>query len=367
MASPLASSTVPRVSTSHGSSIILFGGPSSERLVSVASAQHISRVLPEARCWFWAPDGRVTEVSRESLQAHERPFERPFFPGSTGTLSPAAGSWPDCERAFDHCPADTVVILALHGSGGEDGHIQRILEDRRLCFTGSSAAASMLAFDKAAAKKVLRKNGIRVAESEVVSGQDLPGAERLLRALRDRTGRAVMKPVADGSSNGVCFIADEASIHTALGLLRKDPAVIYLGELFVQGTELTVGVHDTASGSRALPVSEVRMDAGRNFDYAGKYLGKGTVELTPAEIPDSVRDAAQHVALVAHRAIGCYGYSRTDMIVDSEGPVFLEINNLPGMTQASFIPQQLAAAGISMKDFLERQIELARTRFKDRT
>ncbi len=347
--------------------ILLFGGPSSERLVSVASAQHISQILPEARCWFWALDGRVTEVSREHLQAHERPFERPFLPSSTGAGAQSADSWPNCEQAFDHCRADTVVILALHGSGGEDGQIQRILEARRLCFTGSSAAASVLAFDKAASKRVLQKSGIRVAESEVLNGRDLLAAERSLRELRDRTGRAVMKPVADGSSNGVCFIADETSIQTALELLRNDPAVLYLGEVFVQGTELTVGVYDTVSGPRPLPVSEVRMDAGRNFDYAGKYLGKGTLELTPAEIPDSVRDAVQHVALVAHRAIGCSGYSRTDMIVDREGPVFLEINNLPGMTKASFIPQQLAAAGISMKDFLERQIELARTRFKDRT
>ena len=116
------------------------------------------------------------------------------------------------------------------------------------------------------------------------------------------------------------------------------------------------------------------MDEGRTFDYEGKYLGKGALELTPAPVSDDVASAAQSVALTAHEALGCYGYSRTDVIIpdrpdrpdprdgDDRDPVFLELNTLPGLTAASFIPQQLEAAGIAMDAFLARQIELARSR-----
>ena len=337
--------------------IILFGGPSNERLVSVASAQHITQILPEAKCWFWAVNGRIHSVSHEKLQAHERPFEREFSPGP-------GESWHDCERAFDSCSPQTVMVLALHGAGGEDGQVQRWLEERRICFTGSSAEVSHLAFDKAAAKEVLRRNGVRVPDSAVVSGRNPAEAQEALERLFHSTKRTVMKPVSDGSSHGIYFIDNEVSLQAALQQLKAQPEILYLCETFIAGTELTVGVYDTENGARPLPVSEVRLDQGRNFDYAGKYLGKGTIELTPAEVSEEVREAAQKVALLAHQSIGCRGYSRTDMIVDRDGPVFLEINNLPGMTRASFIPQQLACAGISMKDFLEGQIALARTRYE---
>jgi D-alanine-D-alanine ligase len=130
----------------------------------------------------------------------------------------------------------------------------------------------------------------------------------------------------------------------------------------VTGTELTVGVVDDRSGTRALPASEVRVEAGRAFDYEGKYLGKGTREITPAEVAAEVSQAAQRVALAVHRALGCEGYSRTDVICGANGAVFLEINTLPGLTRMSFIPQQLAAEGTAMRAFLEEQIALARRR-----
>ena len=126
------------------------------------------------------------------------------------------------------------------------------------------------------------------------------------------------------------------------------------------------------------------MDEGRTFDYEGKYLGKGSVELTPAPVSNDVANVAQSMALTAHEALGCFGYSRTDIIIedlgedlgedrgedrgevpgDDRGPVFLELNTLPGLTAASFIPQQLEAAEISMEAFLVRQIELARSRLR---
>jgi D-alanine-D-alanine ligase len=124
-----------------------------------------------------------------------------------------------------------------------------------------------------------------------------------------------------------------------------------------------VGVVEGPGGSlRALPCSEVRLDEGFAFDFEGKYLGRGTTEVTPAEVEPALAQAAQALAITAHRALGCEGYTRTDLILTARGPVYLETNTLPGLTRRSFIPQQLAAEGTSVQAFLEGQLALARAR-----
>ena len=226
---------------------------------------------------------------------------------------------------------------------------------------------SRRAFDKVEAERLLAEQGVRTPLSEVVFGRKISEAEAVLKRMRQKHGRVVVKPVADGSSHGLCVIDDDASLSRALDQLRSASACPHLVEEYIRGREITVGVIDTEQGTRALPASEVVLDQGRRFDYAGKYLGHGTKEITPANIPASLCSAVQNQAILAHKAVGCLGYSRTDMIVDGSKPVFLEINNLPGLTRASFIPQQLAAAGISMTDFLNRQIALAKNRYKKTT
>jgi D-alanine-D-alanine ligase len=171
----------------------------------------------------------------------------------------------------------------------------------------------------------------------------------------------VAKPVAGGSSVGLQLIGNVAEAQRAAAAIAA-AGEEYLAEAFVSGTELTVGVVDDERGTRALPASEVRVEQGRAFDYDGKYLGRGTREITPAEVPAAVSTAAQRVAVAVHQALGCEGYSRTDVICTPTGPVFLEINTLPGLTRMSFVPQQLAAEHTSMSDFLEGQIALARRR-----
>ena len=113
-------------------------------------------------------------------------------------------------------------------------------------------------------------------------------------------------------------------------------------------------------GAFALPVIEVEVDPGYAFNYAGKYHGTGTREICPANIPDALRDEAQRVAVTAHEALGCHGYSRTDLIAGLDGVYFLELNTLPGLTKSSLVPQQLHTAGIDMRTFLEKQMELAK-------
>ena len=336
--------------------VILFGGGGSERRVSVASAQHLITLLPEARSWFWAPEGPVFDIRQESLMAHEKPFEQDFVP-TTPVLAASL------KEALDHVAPTTTFVLALHGGQGEDGTVQTWFEERRLPFTGSSAEASAKAFDKNVAKRIIALAGGSIAPSILFAGEDLAEARPALKKMLQEAGRLVLKPVADGSSAGLFFIDTEAQLSKVEEELVQTPSVRYLAEPFLTGTELTVVTIDTSEGPRALPASEVRLERGRTFDFAGKYLGAGSQEITPAEVSTEAHTAAGALAVLAHQALGCRGYSRTDMIYTDHGPVFLELNNLPGLTRVSFIPQQLQAAGLTMAGFLADQIALARSRY----
>jgi D-alanine-D-alanine ligase len=331
--------------------IVLFGGRSDERHVSVASAQNVVRTLNAPRdretarprdlvlAWFWAPNGAVYDVNRDELLAHLNPFTNDFQPSR-----PAI--WPDLEMALDTLPVDDpVFLLALHGGEGEDGTVQRLMEARGIAFTGSGSEASAAAFDKERAKEIVKER-VRVAESRLVEN------DRTIAEMLERYGKIVLKPLAGGSSRGLFFV-DRGNEIPALDNIP------YMVEQFIAGRELTVGVID---GPFPLPVIEIETDPGVTFDYEGKYLGKGTREICPAKISDAMRDEAQSISIAAHLALGCEGYSRSDLIAGEDGVYFLELNTLPGLTTSSLVPQQLHEAGISFRDFLEQQVAIARER-----
>lgn len=332
--------------------LLVFGGTSSERRVSVASAQHLVSVLGACRSWFIAPDGAVHECSAKDLAQHEQPFERDFQP-----QSPAFA--PGLEQAILGLDdRSTVFVLALHGGAGEDGTIQALFEAQNLAFTGSGSRASAAAFDKSVAKALVAERGVRTVPGFVLHESDAVAMERALRELYGRHGSLVLKPVADGSSVGlhaVLTLADVAGAASAMASQRR----AYLAEPFVRGTEVTVGVVDRKGSPHALPPTEIRVEQGRMFDYEGKYLGHGTQEITPAEISETGWEQACQAAIIAHQALGCEGYSRTDLILVDDEPVFLEINTLPGLTRASLIPQELRAEGSTMADFVAEQVEIA--------
>jgi len=334
--------------------VILFGGSSSERLVSVASAQNVSAHLPDAEPWFWSKEGAVTRVDRAQLAAHQRPFETEFVPAGPPT-------WPSLDAAVKAAGQGKVFFLALHGGDGENGVTQRLLEGHGVAFTGSDSRASADAFDKARAKELAAAKGARIAEAISIPPAGATAIAATLTSLLKRAPRWVLKPQADGSSHGLVHLTSPAEVDAAAKTLA-DLKLAYLAETFVAGRELTVGVVDGKDGPEALPVSEVKLVPGGAFDYQGKYLGRGTEEITPADLSPADWKQAQALGVLTHRAVGCYGYSRTDMILTPDGPVLLEINTLPGMTKASFIPQQLAVAKRSVKDFLDQQLQLARLR-----
>lgn len=343
-------------SRAAGAIVILFGGSSDERRVSVASAQNVSRELGGAALWFLSREGAIHDCPPAELAAQTRPFETEFTPRGParyGSLAEALDIAANRGLAF---------FLALHGGEGEDGTLQRDFESRGIAFTGSGADASAKAFDKRRAKEIVARSAIRVSREAEVTGTDPEGVRRALVAMFDTYGDVILKPVAGGSSIGLHRVRESKKVAAVAEEIVKAGNVRYLIEPFITGREMTVGVVEEGGELRALPPSEVRLASDRDFDYEGKYLGKGSIEITPAEIPPEATMACQRVAILSHKALGCAGYSRTDMILTDTGPVYLETNTLPGLTKASFIPQQLAAAGIPFPKFLAEQLGIARKR-----
>lgn len=334
--------------------ILLFGGSSDERHVSVATAQSVGRTLGNPLCWFWASYGAVYDVPVSEVLAHERPFEIDFDP-----KRPAI--WPTLEQALDTLPVDDpVFFLGLHGGSGEDGTVQTMMERRGIPFTGSGSAASAAAFDKGHAKELLRGK-VKIAESRIVGVSDEETIRSAVDTMLERYERIVLKPLAAGSSRGLFFVNRGDDLDPIIEKVAK-LKLAYIIEQFIKGRELTVGVIDRDGEPFALPVVEIEVDAGQSFDYEGKYLGKGTREICPAKLSPELTKAAQATALAAHKGLGCEGYSRTDIMAADDGMYFLELNTLPGLTKSSLVPQELRAEGIEFRDFLDAQLAIARNR-----
>jgi D-alanine-D-alanine ligase len=256
--------------------------------------------------------------------------------------------------------------LALHGTEGEDGSVQALFEKNHIAFTGTGAKGSRLTFDKKLTKELARKHNLSLTEDLLLTAPTEASQKILLEQFFQTHQHIVLKPVANGSSVGLFIIHNHAQLTEAMNSIKFESGA-YLAERFITGREITVGVMDRPDGEHiALPCSEVQVTQGRQFDYEGKYLGQGVVELTPAPITQEQTQSCQTLALTLHRVAGCYGYSRTDMILTDHGPVLLEINTLPGLSRASFIPQQLTAFGMSLKEFFALQITLAEKRNQGR-
>ena len=337
------------------SSIIFFGGTSSERKVSVASAQHLSTIVPEAVLWFWTPENRVLAVTAAELASHNNPYDLDFLPRQSQIIANTV------EQALDQVH-DKILYLGLHGGLGENGWLQQRLEQRKIAFTGSSALASAIAMDKSKSKDAIKSRGVLLAR-QLLFTPSSSGAAESLRQFQEEYHDVVIKPASDGSSSGLAFIGSRDDCHRWLEA-NSASRDLWLAEEWIKGRELTVGVIMHNNCLTVLPPSEVVLERNAHFDYQAKYHGVGNKEITPAVLTLAQAAAAQEVAILAHAAIGCFGYTRTDMIMTPKGIFYLETNTLPGMTRASFIPQQLRAAGIDLRAFIEGQINLAKRRYE---
>ncbi|MBX2993652.1 MAG: ATP-grasp domain-containing protein [Bdellovibrionaceae bacterium] len=338
--------------------ILLFGGKSDERLVSAASAQNLSRRFAFDEHWYLHVGGAVSRVSREELDRHEKPFTEEFRPKEAAFAPSLKAAIPEIQGR--------VIFLGMHGTEGEDGQIQRLFEDHKIGFTGSGAASSASCFDKAKTKAIANAAGLPGAAEKILKSSERSQWKDQIQAFAKAHPKLVLKPTESGSSFGLQIVRDPGALGAAIDAVLSSSYGDYLMESFIEGRELTVGVLQRPAGGgklTPLPASEVVLNEGFSFDYQGKYLGRGTTEITPAQILPAEMKQAQDLAVKAHEALKCTGYSRTDMILTKSGPIFLETNTLPGLSKASFIPQQLEAAGIAVTDFVNEQIEIAAKRY----
>jgi D-alanine-D-alanine ligase len=239
-----------------------------------------------------------------------------------------------------------VAWLALHGSFGEDGCIQGLLEIMRIPYTGAGVRGSAIAMDKIASKRLLRGTGVALPEDSVWrKGEPFPS---------DLKFPVVAKTPNGGSTIGIHICKDQAQLEAALvdcGMLENE----ILLEQFVAGREITVAV---LKGS-ALPVVEIRPIDGY-FDFEAKYTKGKTEYLVPAPIAPIVAATASQHAEIAYRTLGLSGVARADFIIDDAGiPWFLEINTIPGMTATSLTPMAAGATGVCFEELVEITLQAA--------
>jgi len=243
--------------------------------------------------------------------------------------------------------AEVVCLAPLHGTYGEDGQVQRQLEKLGVVYTGCDSESSRLAFDKVITKQLCIKAGVPTAEFLVVNSEKAPLPENLPLPL-------VVKPVRQGSSVGLRFVERAADWQDALAEALKFDSEVLVEEKIV-GRETTVGILD----DKALPVVEVRPKVG-SYDYKNKYTAGCTEYFCPADFDEATTKRIQDAALGAFHAVGGRDYARVDVMVRADGStVVLEVNTQPGMTETSLLPKAAVAAGISYEQLCQRMIDLA--------
>jgi D-alanine-D-alanine ligase len=245
-----------------------------------------------------------------------------------------------------------VAFNALHGKFGEDGCIQGVLELLSIPYTHSGVLASSVAMQKDVAKVVMAAAGVPVPKGRVVHRLEAAKAHVLPVPY-------VLKPISEGSSFGV-FIVKEDQEHPPQELTRPDwsHGELMLAEQFIHGRELTCAV----MGDRALDVIEIVAADGGWYDYNAKYAKGGSKHLLPANLKQKIYQTVQHLAIEAHRALGCRGVSRADFRYDDRPDgsgelVVLEVNTQPGMTETSLVPEMAAFAGYSFGELVKWMVE----------
>jgi D-alanine-D-alanine ligase len=294
---------------------VLMGGPGSEREVSLATGHGVSKALRSLGC-------EVIEVD-----VRDEHFKLPD----------------DVDLAF----------ITIHGTFGEDGQIQRILELRGVPYTGDGREESALAFDKIRSKRKFRELGVTTPEWEVIQAGQRPTLSLPL----------VIKPPRQGSTVGVVIVKTDRELESAQAEAAKYDREL-LVEKYIPGRELTVGV----LGEQVLPVLEI-IPKGGFYDFNTKYpflnpqAGASAEHVCPAKIDHEKKREIQQMAMRGFRSLGLQVYGRVDVVFAETGePFVLEVNTIPGMTEASLLPEAAAAAGINYVKLCARIIALSRAR-----
>ncbi len=249
-----------------------------------------------------------------------------------------------------------VVFSTLHGTFGEDGGFQGLLDGAGIGYAGCDRESSALTFDKARTKTVLAKENVPVADQILFSRNSVPDIDAVARRLGTKV---VLKPVCEGSSVGLKFAESKKELEAALEEL---PFEHWMLEPMLEGREFSVGVIEGA----VLGIVEISPKSGR-FDYESKYT-KGLTDFdAPAVLPGDVEMKIEEIVLRAYQACGCRDFARVDLMMDRDNEIYvLELNSLPGMKETSLLPMSAAAVGIDFKALLKKLVEPAILRFRSK-
>ena len=344
--------------------VVLLGGESEEREVSLASGCNVADALRQSGHDVVALDsvgGALTRADEAKILAEG---VRSLLPGEiaggeafvSGAASAASGAPAGTALSkHEEIVSADVVFPALHGGMGEDGRLQALLDLAGVAYAGSGMLGCALAMDKDVTKRILREAGIRTPDW-LVNPTAQEAVERLGLPI-------IAKPVAGGSSVRLYLLDDVAGVEETIRVevvraseSGEPPDMMY--EAFVAGREFTVGI----LGEEALPVGEI-VSEHELFDYECKYQVGMADEIFPAEIPDTLARTLQERALEVHRLLRLRDFSRVDFMVDEEGEAWcLEANALPGMTANSLLPKAAHAAGITFPEVCERIVRMAAER-----
>ncbi len=308
---------------------VLMGGPSSERDISIKSGKAVFRALKK---------NNINAVSYELAM----PLNTN---GYIQSVKEKIGAM-DIDIAF----------IALHGEFGEDGTIQKILEEIKIPYAGSKTRASKLAIDKIDSREIFEKNNIPMPRyNVVVRGEVLPDepvSDNIKIFFEELSMPIVVKPSTEGSSIGLSMVDSENSLYKAVSNAFKYSDRVIIEE-YIEGREITVGILE----DRALPVVEI-IPKNRFFDFEAKYNKGATDYKVPAEIDKEKYRECQEMALLAHKVLGARFFSRVDMILDKDGtPYILELNTIPGLTETSLLPLAAAEAGIDFNQLVLKILE----------
>jgi D-alanine-D-alanine ligase len=318
---------------------VVLGGPSREHEISLKSGEAV-----------------LTELKRNGYPVHK-------------TYISLTGDWvvDDGERLSSIEAVNRlnnlgveVFFLAVHGTFGEDGTLQALLERLGMKFTGSGASASILAMDKVTSSDIFAANGMLVPPMVTFSRYELIRESKLRNQIKQIKYPLIVKPASQGSSLGVTLVESDGDLPAAIEFaLEHDNKIIV--QQYIKGREVSCGVLEDAGSGKltALPPTELTPKGADFFDYYAKYTENATDEITPPEMSEKKIDQIQNIAVNAHKLLGCAGYSRTDMIVKGDNIFVIETNTLPGLTSTSILPQQAAASDISLGKMLDDIITCA--------
>ena len=315
---------------------IVAGGDTSEYEVSLRSAQGIYSFLDKDKYNPYIVVLHGTDWHVQLADGTTAPIDRNDFSFTVNGQ----------KTTFDY------AYIIIHGTPGEDGRLQGYFDMLHLPYSGCGVLASSLTYDKFVCNQYLKGFGVRIAESLLLRrGQSIADEDVIQKIGLP----CFIKPNLGGSSFGVTKVKAPEQIQPAIAkAFEEAPEVIV--EAFMDGTEITCGCYKTSQSSVVFPITEV-VSHHEYFDYDAKYKGDSD-EITPARIPDELRDRVQKLTSAIYDILGARGIIRVDYIITEGSKInLLEVNTTPGMTATSFIPQQVRAAGLDIKDVMTDIIE----------